>query len=51
LDLARQLPVLGRPPEPQPKHLALEDIAHEEREILTSNVIREDSIVIDQCGG
>ena len=29
----------------------LEDIAHEEREVLTSDVIRDDSIVIDQCGG
>ena len=29
----------------------LEDIAHEERELLTSDVIRDDSIVIDQCGG
>ncbi len=29
----------------------LEDIAHEERELLTSDVIRQDSIVIDQCGG
>jgi hypothetical protein len=29
----------------------LEDIAHEEREVLTAEVIRDDSIVIDQCGG
>jgi len=29
----------------------LEDIAHEEREVLTSDVIRDDSIVIDQSGG
>ncbi len=29
----------------------LEDIAHEEREILTPDVIRDDCIVIDQCGG
>ena len=29
----------------------LEDIAHEEREMLTQEVIREDCIVIDQSGG
>lgn len=29
----------------------LEDIAHEEREVLTADVIRDDSIVIDQSGG
>ncbi len=29
----------------------IEDIAHEERELLTSDVIRDDTIVIDQCGG
>jgi hemerythrin-like domain-containing protein len=29
----------------------LEDIAHEERELLIPEVIRDDSIVIDQCGG
>lgn len=29
----------------------LADIAHEERELLTPDVIRDDSIVIDQCGG
>ena len=29
----------------------LEDIAHEEREVLTSDVIRDDSVVIDQSGG
>lgn len=29
----------------------LEDIAHEEREVLTPDVIRDDCVVIDQSGG
>jgi hypothetical protein len=29
----------------------LQDIEHEERDLLTPDVIRDDGVVIDQCGG
>ena len=29
----------------------LDDITHEERELLTPEIIRDDGIVVDQCGG
>ena len=29
----------------------LEDITHEEREVLTADVIRDDGVAIDQSGG
>lgn len=29
----------------------LDDIEHEERELLTPDIIRDDGIVVDQCGG